>query len=157
MRQAYPSILIKICLDSSGGIIEPSRLYLYSLKNNSPLLDYLIDNTSGTKKTQNKIIHGGIIELDKDNKGLMYKIKMSEHVKNIIRKDSTNVKLGLVVSSDITNSLNTEVSNSELMKYIPSSSATNPLGTVLIGPSPSDENYDKRMRLNLYYTKINND
>ena len=47
----------------------------------------------------------------------MYKIKMSEHVKNIIRKDSTNVKLGLVVSSDISSSMNTEVANSDLMTY----------------------------------------
>jgi len=158
INEANLSIYIdKNMLNSSGGIIEPSRLYLYSIKNNSPLLDYLIDDTNGPKETQNKIIHGGIIELDKDDKGLMYKIKISEHVKNIIRKDSTNVKLGLVVSSDITNSLNTELFDSKLMKYTPRSSATNPLGTVLIGPSPSDENYDKRMRLNLYYTKLNND
>ena len=158
INEANLSIYIdKNMLNSSGGIIEPSRLYLYSIKNNSPLLDYLIDDTNGPKETQNKIIHGGIIELDKDDKGLMYKIKISEHVKNIIRKDSTNVKLGLVVSSDITNSLNTELLDSKLMKYTPRSSATNPLGTVLIGPSPSDENYDKRMRLNLYYTKLNND
>ena len=158
INEASLSIYIdKDMLNSSGGIIEPSRLYLYNLKNNTPLLDYLIDETSGPKKNQNKIIHGGIIQLDQDDKGLMYKIKMSEHVKNIIRKDSTNFKLGLVVSSDINNSLNSEVSSSKLMKYTPTSSAINPLGTVLIGPSPSEKNYDKRMRLNLYYTKLNDD
>ena len=57
----------------------------------------------------NKIVHGGYIELDEDKNGLMYKIRISEHIKNIIRKDSTNVKLGLVVSSDISNSMNIEV------------------------------------------------
>ncbi len=147
----------KDMLSSNGGIIEPSRLYLYDIKNKAPVIDYFIDNSSGPKEYQNKVVHGGLIELDEDDKGLMYKIKISEHIKNVIRKDSTNVRLGLVVSSDISSSMNIEVGTSDLMTYIPSSTAINPLGTVLIGPSPSAENYSKRMRLNLYYTEVNND
>ena len=147
----------KEMLSSNGGIIEPSRLYLYDIKNKAPVIDYFIDNSSGPKEYMNKVIHGGLIELDEDDKGLMYKIRISEHIKNVIRKDSTNVRLGLVVSSDISSSMNIEVSTSDLMTFIPSSTAINPLGTVLIGPSPSAENYSKRMRLNLYYTEVNND
>ena len=147
----------KDMLSSNGGIIEPSRLYLYDIKNKAPVIDYFIDNSSGPKEYMNKVVHGGLIELDEDDKGLMYKIKISEHIKNVIRKDSTNVRLGLVVSSDISSSMNIEVGTSDLMTYIPSSTAINPLGTVLIGPSPSAENYSKRMRLNLYYTEVNND
>ena len=147
----------KEMLSSNGGIIEPSRLYLYDIKNKAPLIDYFIDNSSGPKEYMNKVVHGGLIELDEDDKGLMYKIRISEHIKNVIRKDSTNVKLGLVVSSDISSSMNIEVDKSDLMTFIPSSTAINPLGTVLIGPSPSAENYSKRMRLNLYYTEVNND
>jgi hypothetical protein len=144
-------------LSSSGGIIEPSRLYLYDIKNKAPLIDYFVDNSAGPKEYQNKIVHGGYIELDEDKNGLMYKIRISEHIKNVIRKDSTNVKLGLVVSSDISNSMNIEVGNKEAMTFTPNGSAINPLGTVLIGPSPSAEYYKKRMRLDLYYTKLNND
>ena len=147
----------KEMLSSNGGIIEPSRLYLFDLKSQAPLIDYFIDNSTGNSKNNDKIFHGGLIELDDDKNGLMYKIRISEHIKNIIRKDSTNLKLGLVVSSDISNSMNTAVLESETMSFTPLSSAINPLGTVLIGPSPSAENYDKRMRLNLYYTEINND
>ena len=147
----------KEMLSSNGGIIEPSRLYLYDIKNKAPVIDYFIDNSNGPKESENKVIHGGIIELDEDDKGLMYKIRISEHIKNVIRKDSTNVRLGLVVCSDISSSMNTEVEKSDLMTFIPSSSVINPLGTVLIGPSPSAENYSKRMRLNLYYTEVNND
>ena len=147
----------KEMLSSNGGIIEPSRLYLYDINNKAPVIDYFIDNSNGPKESENKVIHGGIIELDEDDKGLMYKIRISEHIKNVIRKDSTNVRLGLVVCSDISSSMNTEVEKSDLMTFIPSSSVINPLGTVLIGPSPSAENYSKRMRLNLYYTEVNND
>ena len=156
VNEANLSIYInKDMLSSSGGIIEPSRLYLYDIVNKAPLIDYFIDNSAGAKEYQNKIVHGGYIELDEDKNGMMYKIRISEHIKNVIRKDSTNVKLGLVVSSDISNSMNIEVKNKEAMTFIPSSSAINPLGTVLIGPSPSAEYYDKRMRLDLYYTKLN--
>ena len=147
----------KEMLSVNGGIVEPSRLYLYDLKGKQPLLDYFIDNSSGPRAFQNKVIHGGLIELDEDKNGLLYKIKISEHIKNIIRKDSTNVKLGLVVSSDISSSMNTEIDNSELMTYIPQPSVINPLGTVLIGPNPVPENTSKRMRLNLFYTEVNND
>ncbi len=146
----------KEMLSSNGGIIEPSRLYLYDLVNKAPVIDYFVDNSAGQKSYQNKVIHGGLIELDEDKNGLMYKIRISEHIKNIVRKDSTNVKLGLVVSSDISNTINIEVEDSDFMTFTPLSSAINPLGTVLIGPSPSAENFDKRMRLNLFYTEVNN-
>jgi len=146
----------KEMLSSSGGIIEPSRLYLYDLVNKAPIIDYFVDNSGGQKSYQNKVVHGGLIELDDDKNGLMYKIRISEHIKNIVRKDSTNVKLGLVVSSDINNTINIEVEDSDFMTFTPISSAINPLGTVLIGPSPSAENFDKRMRLNLFYTEVNN-
>ena len=157
VNEANISIYIdKEMLSSSGGIIEPSRLYLYDLVNKAPIIDYFVDNSAGQKPYQNKVIHGGIIELDDDKNGLMYKIRISEHIKNIVRKDSTNVKLGLVVSSDINNTINIEVKDSEYMLFTPLSSAINPLGTVLIGPSPSAENFDKRMKLNLFYTEVNN-
>ena len=157
VNEANISIYIdKEMLSSSGGIIEPSRLYLYDLVNKAPVIDYFVDNSAGQKSYQNKVIHGGIIELDDDKNGLMYKIRISEHIKNIVRKDSTNVKLGLVVSSDINNTINIEVKDSEYMLFTPLSSAINPLGTVLIGPSPSAENFDKRMKLNLFYTEVNN-
>ena len=157
VNEANISIYIdKEMLSSSGGIIEPSRLYLYDLVNKAPIIDYFVDNSAGQKPYQNKVIHGGIIELDDDKNGLMYKIRISEHIKNVVRKDSTNVKLGLVVSSDINNTINIEVKDSEYMLFTPLSSAINPLGTVLIGPSPSAENFDKRMKLNLFYTEVNN-
>ncbi|MDA7812864.1 DUF4270 family protein [Flavobacteriaceae bacterium] len=157
VNEANISIYIdKEMLSSSGGIIEPSRLYLYDLVNKAPIIDYFVDNSAGQKSYQNKVIHGGIIELDDDKNGLMYKIRISEHIKNVVRKDSTNVKLGLVVSSDISNTINIEVKDSEYMSFTPLSSAINPLGTVLIGPSPSAENFEKRMKLNLFYTEVNN-
>ena len=140
----------------SGDFIEPFRVYLYDIDAKTPLPDYYIDNSTGPKKSNEKIIHSGILELDEDDKGLKYKIRISEHIKNIVRNDSISSKLGLAVSSSISISVNTDVKTTDVMKYIPLATAINPLGTVLIGPNPEPENFDKRMRLEIYYTEIIN-
>ena len=144
-------------INESGNLIEPFRVYLYDIDAKTPLPDYYIDNSTGPKKSNVKIVHSGILELDEDDKGLKYKIRISEHVKNIVRNDSISPKLGLAVSSSISNSVNTDVKTTDVMKYIPIATAINPLGTVLIGPNPEPESFDKRMRLEIYYTEINND
>ena len=143
-------------INESEDIIEPFRVYLYDIDAKTPLPDYYIDNSTGPKKSNVKVVHSGILELDEDGKGLKYKIRISEHVKNIVRNDSISPKLGLAVSSSISNSVNTDVKTTGVMRYIPLATAINPLGTVLIGPNPEPENFDKRMRLEIYYTEINN-
>tara|TARA_A100001011_G_scaffold247320_1_gene255580 strand:- start:21637 stop:23439 length:1803 start_codon:yes stop_codon:yes gene_type:complete len=143
-------------INESRNLIEPFRVYLYDIDAKTPLPDYYIDNSTGPKKSNVKIVHSGILELDEDDKGLKYKIRISEHVKNIVRNDSISAKLGLAVSSSISNSVNADVKTTDVMKYIPLATAINPLGTVLIGPNPEPENFDKRMRLEIYYTEINN-
>ena len=146
----------KEAIDMSGGIIEPSRLFLYDIESKAPVVDYFIDQSQGQKPKDQKAVHSGLIEIDEDKKGIKYKIRISEHVKNIIRNDSLNKKLALVVSSDITNAVNTELKNNDELEYIPVSSVINPLGTILYGPNPEPINHDKRFRLELFYTEINN-
>ena len=146
----------KEAIDMSGGIIEPSRLFLYDIEGKAPVIDYFIDQSQGQKPKDQKAVHSGLIEIDEDKKGIKYKIRISEHVKNIIRNDSLNKKLALVVSSDITNAVNTELKNNDELEYIPVSSVINPLGTILYGPNPEPINHDKRFRLELFYTEINN-
>ena len=146
----------KEAIDMSGGIIEPSRLFLYDIESKAPVIDYFIDQSQGQKPKDQKAVHSGLIEIDEDKKGIKYKIRISEHVKNIIRNDSLNKKLALVVSSDITNAVNTELKNNDELEYIPISSVINPLGTILYGPNPEPINHDKRFRLELFYTEINN-
>ncbi len=146
----------KEAIDMSGGVIEPSRLFLYDIESKAPVVDYFIDQSQGQKPKDQKAVHSGLIEIDEDRKGIKYKIRISEHVKNIIRNDSLNKKLALVVTSDITNAVNTELKNNDELEYIPISSVINPLGTILYGPNPEPINHDKRFRLELFYTEINN-
>ena len=143
-------------INSYGGLIEPARLYLYNIEDQTPLIDYLIDNSTGNKESDKKINHDGLLEYQSDKKGLKYKIRISEHIKNIVRNDSISPKLGLVVTSSIENSQNLDLRENYSLSKIPISSAINPLGTVIYGPNPESENFDKRLRLEIYYTEINN-
>ena len=143
-------------INSYGGLIEPARLYLYNIEEQTPLIDYFIDNSTGNKESDKKINHDGLLEYQSDKKGLKYKIRISEHIKNIVRNDSISPKLGLVVTSSIENSQNLDLRENYSLSTIPISSAINPLGTVIYGPNPESENFDKRLRLEIYYTEINN-
>jgi hypothetical protein len=142
-------------IDLNGGLIEPFRVYLYDLDTSLPLVDYYIDDTQGPRRSETKINHGGILEVDSDQRGIKYKIRISEHIKNIVRKDSINKKLGLVLSSSITNIFSTELKTSPI-ESAPQTTVINPLGTVLYGPEPGQPNYDKRLKLELFYSEIKN-
>ena len=142
-------------IDLNGGLIEPFRIYLYDLDTSLPLVDYYIDDTQGPRRSETKINHGGMLDIDSDSRGIKYKIRISEHIKNIVRKDSTNKKLGLVLSSSITNIFSTELKSSPF-ESAPQTTVINPLGTVLYGPEPDQPNYDKRLKLELFYSEIKN-
>ena len=142
-------------IDLNGGLIEPFRVYLYDLDTSLPLVDYYIDDTQGPRRSETKINHGGMLEIDSDSRGIKYKIRISEHIKNIVRRDSTNKKLGLVLSSSITNIFSTELKSSTI-ESAPQTTVINPLGTVLYGPEPEQLNYDKRLKLELFYSEIKN-
>lgn len=132
---------------------DPQRIYLYNMDNNTPLDDYFVDQTvNPSSPSLSKAVHGGILELDEDDKPLRYKIRLTEHINNVIRKDSTNVTLGLVSSSDIrvvtSGQVQTGTSETE---FVPTVSVMNPFGTVLYGSTPASPE-DKRLKLEIFYS-----
>ncbi len=135
---------------------SPNRIYLYDTKNKRPIIDYYIDTYANSSKPKyNKLTYSGIKY--KENGLTKYKIRITNYIKNIINKDSTNVRLGLVVTEDINTVTNLFIKNSGTDKYynrIPTSSVMNPLGTILWGSDSSVED-SKRVKLEIYYTKPN--
>ncbi|WCM41027.1 DUF4270 domain-containing protein [Flavobacterium sp. CBA20B-1] len=126
-------------------IAVPKQLYLYDYKNNKVIADYLSDTS-----TTGKPIFGGF--LNKTNKSVhKYQFRITDHINNLITKDSTNVPLGLVVASDI--SLTAMNPLKATTKTIPLTATMNPFGTIIHGPNAS--NSDLKMRLEIYYTKEN--
>lgn len=136
---------------------EPNRIYLYDLNNRRPLLDYYSDFSTRSNPKFNKSIHGGIIDTETVNngRGIRYKIRITNHVRNLIKNDSTNVRLGLAVTESITTTSNLRLKNpipSSTIDRLPTASVINPLGTVLYG-SRSNVPVAKRLKLKIYYTK----
>ncbi|PTX60064.1 uncharacterized protein DUF4270 [Kordia periserrulae] len=133
--------------------VDPQRIYLYNMDDNVPLFDYFIDESvNPVSAALSKAVHGGILERDDDGEALRYKIRITEHINNLVRKDSTNVKLGLVTSSDIrviaTGEIETASTEEE---FVPIVSIMNPFGTVLYGSTPAVPE-DKRLKLEIFYT-----
>jgi uncharacterized protein YozE (UPF0346 family) len=136
---------------------EPNRVYLYDFKNSRPVIDYFTDGTTAVNSKNNKALFGGILKKESttNGRGLTYKVRITNHVLNLIRKDSTNVKLGLVVSEDINTVVSSKLRTPDtFISKAPKASVMNPLGTVLYG-SKSTVADDKRIKLEIIYTKLN--
>lgn len=125
------------------------RIYAYDIKNNTPTVDYFIDPSLNSDDPFNSIlIHLGQ-RIEDENGDFKYKIRLTEHLNDILIKDSTNTKIGLVLSTNV-NYINTsQILDSEAT--IPSAALLTPRGTVLYGSNASDEN--KKMKLDLFFTE----
>ncbi len=155
--------------------LEPNRIFLFDLNNQRPLIDYYTDSSTFFDPKFNKLIHSGIIrKASASERGTQYKIRITNHIRNLIRyggtnvsQDSTNVKLGLVVTESINAVVNGRIKNPfpyyqtnivtglpelKTAKNVPLMSVANPLGTVLYGSS-SDVPNDLRLKLEIVYTK----
>ncbi|TDD99561.1 DUF4270 domain-containing protein [Flavobacterium cellulosilyticum] len=150
-----------------AGVTEPSRIFLYEINNKRPLLDYYYDSSTGNSANYTKQIYGGIIEKNANGRGLKYKIRVTNYIRNLVNHDSTNVQIGVSVSQAISNIIYKKKFNSPaysiwkdlsaLQKnayFYPVSSVMNPLGTILYGSSANVAE-DKRLKLKIYYTKPN--
>lgn len=136
---------------------EPERIYLYDLNNNNILIDYQLDNTSPVSDPLNfKTSHLGRLERDGSGVGEQYKLRITNHISNLINRDSTNVRLGLVVSPNV-NVISSKSLLNETppgIKSVPAASVISPEGTVIHGVN--SPNQEKKIKLNIFFTEINN-
>lgn len=138
---------------------EPDRIYIYDTKNNIPLVDYYFDSADISRSN-----HLGVLQRVNDeanSQGVKYKIKITEHIKNLLMKDSSNVSLGLAVSTNVNvedaisqGSVLTPTTNST--KKLPVSSILSPKGTVLYGNNIIGSDENKKLYLEIFYTEPNN-
>jgi hypothetical protein len=143
---------------SDSRTIEPNRIFLYDLTNKKVLVDYTFDFTSNSINPKfNKSIFGGIIQKEDltNGRGTKYIIRITNHVRNLIKNDSTNVRLGLSITESINNvGLSKLKTANSYSTSAPTMSVASPLGTILYGSSPAPAvPDDKRLKLKIYYTK----
>lgn len=148
-----------------NGAKEPLRIYLYDVENKRPIYDYYTDVTTNTlNQKYNKAVHGGIIQRTAEGRGYRYKIRLTNHINNIINKDSTNITLGLAVtesinvlgSASLKNPVNAGLhpvtGQPATTSTLPVASVVSPVGTILYGNTPAVPE-DKRLKLEIFYTK----
>ena len=144
-------------LIAAGGTIEPPRLYLYNAETNQPIYNGLTDPDPLELFEPLTIFpsYDGILEREGDI-GLRYTVRITDHINNIIVRDSANARLALSVSSNIGLPFVTEgVGTVEPEVDVPIMSIINPLGTVLFGSDVTAAEEDRKLQLEIFYTEAN--
>lgn len=132
------------------------RLYVYDLENDRPLVDYSQDIASSTSPEISIPSHLGL-RTENDLGEKMFKIRITEHLKNLIYKDSTNTKLGLSISSNVNAASNAAVLNpiDDILKTVPRGTVLSQRGTIIYGNNTALEN--KKVKLVIHYTEPNSE
>ncbi|TBW29863.1 DUF4270 domain-containing protein [Gramella sp. KN1008] len=145
------NLIFYVNQDEMGDAIEPERLYLYDLENNSILADYQNDASFNESNPElSRTIFSAPLERGEDERGVFYKIRITQHVASILSEDSENVKLGLVVTGNINDAGSSAVRGIEDLERVPRATTQSPYGTILYGDEAADE--EKRLKLRIYYT-----
>lgn len=143
-------------LNAAGEVVEPPRLYLYNAETNAPLYNPATERNVSETLFGRFLNYDGIIEKS-DGRGLKYTVKITEHINNLVVRDSTNATLGLTLTTNILTTAGADamLANGE-ESFVPVTSVLTPLGTVLYGSNiPStDPNFDKRLKLEIFFTKV---
>ncbi|MGB5437339.1 MAG: DUF4270 family protein [Maribacter sp.] len=139
-----------------GGIIEPPRLYLHNLDESSPLINTATEVTddSSLPLFGRYLNYDGVIKKSSDGIGEKYTIRITDYINDLIIRDATNATLGLTntpdINIDVLNVFGNAIFEDGEMD-IPAASTLSPLGTILHGAT--QENGDKRLKLEIFYTE----
>ena len=133
---------------------EPDRIYLYNYEQNTSLIDYFIDQSVSSTTINAKINHLEPLQRvddDPEGQGIKYKIRITEHLNNIILLDSTNARLGLGAINDTAATSFFSILNDDDDLQLASGTILSHKGTVLHGNQSQQE--DKRPKIKIYYTE----
>ncbi|MDG1013718.1 MAG: DUF4270 domain-containing protein [Flavobacteriaceae bacterium] len=154
VNEAFLEFYVEETLSNSD---VPNRLYIYDIDNNIPLADYFFDQSVNSSSADSKYAHLVPLASQTNSEGVeqkKYKIRLTEHINNIILNDSTNVKLGLVVSSNVGAIRSRNFQIDDEVKSVPSGTVLSPRSVILHGNM--SQNFDASPKLNIYYTDSTN-
>ena len=149
-------------IDAKGVAAEdPLRLYLYKLKNNkrqnsfSPIYNPRFDVVDSKNPLKSYLVYDGRLSKNNNGKGQAYRIRITDHIYNVILRDSLNVPLGLSLTNNINSiTLRRARRTDGAQTLTPVMNAITPLGTVLYGGKEVAGKEDKKLKLELIYTDI---
>lgn len=144
----------RTALDAAGNVIEPPRLYLFNSETNAPLYSFRSDNFSQLSSLGSFLNYDGRLQKSGD-KGVKYKVRITEYINNLVVRDSVNATLGLSLTSDLRNVSVKKAVLSASEKNVPAMATINPFGTILYGSNVDPTEEDKKLKLEIFYTKTN--
>lgn len=128
-----------------------NRLYLYDIETGQPVLDFQSDPTANTTTPfLSRLFSLG--RRQSDNRGIKYKIKLTDHLINILVRDADSPKLGIAVSNNVNLINSSSLLNTDYA--LPLTATIAPRGTILIGNGDTNS-LDKKIKLRLFYTESN--
>lgn len=136
---------------------EPERILIYDYDTKRLLSDYVLPSSTAGAINSNLTHLGRLQRLIPNNSntiGVKYKIRLTQHLSNIVAGNSENTRLAIVVSQNVNLVTNSNVLNDTDMKSIPISAAISHEGTVLHGNQST--NTDKRPKLKVFYSETMN-
>lgn len=135
------------------GLQLPKRLYVYNANTGTPLVDFSKDVSATTEL--NKLVYGGFLIEEEDKQ--YYKIRVTNHLRNIISNDSINAPLRVSLTNAFptqTTVMMAKTTNTAIEK-LPAGGISAPKSAVFVGPNPSDPALaDLKLQLELYYTEV---
>ena len=134
---------------------EPPRLYLYKSTNSFPI--YNARNETSSSQTALGVYQNYDASLRRsiNGRGESYKVNITDYFNDMVVRDSLNVPINISVSANIAfPQLQQAVLEDGSAIDYPLMSGITPFGTVLFGPS-SGVIEEKRLKLNLFYTALN--
>lgn len=134
----------------------PERLYVYNANTSEPLVDFSQDATASN--TLAKLLYGGFLLEDEDNDRQYYKVRITDHLQNIINNDAANVPLQVALTNVLPNQTlvpMAAVQNTEIGS-VPTGTVAAPKSAVFVGPNPSNLDLaDLKLQLEIFYTETN--
>lgn len=134
---------------------EPFRLYLYNSESIQPIYNPINELSLADSPFGIFLDYDGFLETD-GGQGVKYTIRLTEHINNLVVRDSVNAVLGLTSTPDIrlAGTLSTRLAMG-MDEALPVSSTITPLGTVLFGSDVTGDEEPMKLQLEISYTETN--
>ena len=134
---------------------QPVRLYLYNAETNQPIYNAVNETNVADSPFGFFLDYDGFLETE-NNQGLKYTFRITEHINNLVVRDSVNAVLGLTSTPDIriTGSSSSRLTGG-VDQDLPVSTNITPLGTVLFGSNLSGAEEDVKLKLEISFTETN--
>ncbi|WP_281988900.1 DUF4270 domain-containing protein [Aquimarina aggregata] len=141
--------------------LEPERIYIFNLETGAIIADYTLDVTFRLVDFNTPLNsipnHLGRITRDSDDAGDFYRIRITQHIINLLNdNDLDNIKFGVCISQNV-NAVTSVVGDTatNIDEIIPTSSIVSHEGTILFGNGAGVPEA-KSLKLDIFYTESKN-